>query len=294
MAENLHVSGVLAVVAGGMLIGNLGPRSMSPSTRIAVGNFWEFTAFVANSLVFLLIGLVVNPFTLLSQWQAIGLAILAVIVVRGLVIFGFSQFIKSIPSNWQYVLHWGGLRGAISLALVLGIGGNEELRAMAFGVVLFTLLVQGTTMGPLINRLGLSVRTPGQDAYELSQAWAVATRASLDRLQSMKKQGSVSDTTCEIIRPILEEEEMALTAFLRELLAKDPAVAQEEMDSAWREVLRTQRSSLNHLFADGQISEEYYDKLVANIDAALLNDQLEWQNLGDFRAGLALAEETIL
>lgn len=86
LAERLHVSGVLAVLAAGILNGNLGPRGMSPTTRIALFNFWEYLAFVANSLVFLLIGLELDVPRLLAHWASIAIAILAVIVSRAVVV----------------------------------------------------------------------------------------------------------------------------------------------------------------------------------------------------------------
>src|SRR3990170_6239225 len=86
LAERLHVSGVLAVVAAGLVNGNIGPQGMSPTTRIVIFNFWEYVAFLANSLVFLLIGLQVNIQALVDVWQPILWAILAVLVARGVVV----------------------------------------------------------------------------------------------------------------------------------------------------------------------------------------------------------------
>ncbi len=93
LAENIHVSGVLAVVAAGLVNGSIGPKSMSPTTRIVVSNFWEFAAFIANSLIFLLIGLVVDPVLLLQNWQAIFVAILAVLAARRLSFLDFPVFL---------------------------------------------------------------------------------------------------------------------------------------------------------------------------------------------------------
>ena len=169
IAERLHFSGVLAVVAAGLVNGNIGPQGMSPTTRIVLFNFWEYVAFLANSFVFLLIGLQVNIPTLLPTWQPILLAILAVLLARAVVIYGLgwltNRLAEPIPFRWQHVLNWGGLRGAIALALALSLpaalGPDRDLiRIMAFGVVLFTLLVQSTTMEPLVRKLGIVTRNP--------------------------------------------------------------------------------------------------------------------------------------
>ena len=81
---------MLAVVAAGLVIGNIDPRDMSPTTRISLFNFWEYAAFLANSLVFLVIGLVIDLRGILSNFSSIILAILAVLAARAIVIYGFS------------------------------------------------------------------------------------------------------------------------------------------------------------------------------------------------------------
>jgi CPA1 family monovalent cation:H+ antiporter len=158
-AESFHLSGVLAVVAAGLFSGNVGVHAMSETTKEKLNSLWEYAAFLANTFVFLIIGLMIDLGTVFSHLGAILLAILAVLLARAVVMYGLSRFFKDIEKNIKHVLFWGGLRGAISLALALSLTveelgpGLEILQAMAFGVVLFTLLVQGTTMAPLLRRL---------------------------------------------------------------------------------------------------------------------------------------------
>ncbi len=187
IAERLGVSGVLAVVAAGLVNGNISPQGMSPTSRIVIFNFWEYVAFLANSLVFLLLGLQINISSLLSSWQPILWAILAILVARFIIVYGLSwlgnRFSEPIPFRWQHILNWGGLRGAISLALVLSlpaeIGPERDLlRVMAYGVVLFTLLVQSTTMSPLIRRLKIITRSEAQVEYEIQHARLTALRSA--------------------------------------------------------------------------------------------------------------------
>ena len=182
LAETFHVSGVLAVVAAGLVNGNAGPRGMSPTTRIVVYNFWETGAFLSNSFVFLLVGFAIDVNQLIANWKAIAWAILAVLLARSVAIYGFSAFSKQIPSKWKHILYWGGLRGAIVLALALSlptqgafVAERGQLQAMAFGVVLFTAcrknmsgdthallqVAQPTTMYVGSAARGLSQSTPG-------------------------------------------------------------------------------------------------------------------------------------
>lgn len=170
LAEHLHCSGVLATVTAGLLMGNFGGegRRFSMRGREFISDLWEFIAFIANSLVFLLIGLSVAgvPF---DRFGAVSLA-----VVIGLVLFGraltvyplcglFARSRWAIPLGEQHILWWGGLRGALALALALSLPASlayrDEILVAAFGVVVFSVVLQGLTMPPLLRKLGfLSTR----------------------------------------------------------------------------------------------------------------------------------------
>ncbi len=277
-AERLHLSGVLAVVAAGLINGNIGPRGMSPTTRIILFNFWEYVAFLANSLVFLLIGLKVNIPALVQSWQPILWAIVAVLAARAIVVYGLSwvsnRIAEPIAASWQHVLSWGGLRGAICLALVLSLPASfgtdaEMLQVMAFGVVLFTLLVQGTTMAPLIRRLKVVTRTEAQVQYEAAHARLASLRAADTRLDQMHGEGLISSHAWERLKPYIAQRAAALTEAVRSSMRADPAIEAEELDTGWRELLRAQRSSFLSLRRDGVISEDVFDTLTTEIDVQL-------------------------
>jgi CPA1 family monovalent cation:H+ antiporter len=285
-AEVLGVSGVLAVVAAGIVNGNVGPSGMSPTTRMVVFNFWEYAAFLANSLIFLLIGLTIDLSVLVANWQAIAWAILAVLIVRAVSIYSFSLFGREIPTRWKHVLYWGGLRGAIALALALTlseksfhVGDVGQLQAMAFGVVLFTLLVQGFSMDWLVRRLKLVERSHLQEEYERRHARFVAGRAAYNYLQRMSQQGIISEHTWQRLAPIMERQNDNLVQAVKEVITSEPAVEAEELDTARREALRSQRSALTGLLRDGVISEEIYSQLIGEVDAALTEHQLNWPEL---------------
>lgn len=279
----LGFSGVLAVVAAGLVNGNIGPRGMSPTTRIVVFNFWEYAAFVANSFIFLLIGLRIELPLLFTHWQLILWAIIAVLVARAVGVYGLSRLGADIPNKWQHVLYWGGLRGAISLALVLSLpeslGSSEKIQVMAFGVVLFTLVVQGMSMSPLVRRLGLIERSEMQDEYERRHARAVSARAAYDHLKRRYRDGLLSDHVWKILEPHLREHSKGLADAVREVLTTYPSVEAEELDTARREYLRAQRSTLSGLRRDGIISDEIFADLVNEVDAALTQQTIGWPDL---------------
>ena len=169
-AESLHFSGVLATVAAGLVVGGAGLRAnnqkfgLSHHGRIFSLEFWEFLAFLANSAVFLLIGIAV------SQLHFSALGYTAMFVTVALVLLGRAVSIYPLSlvlhmSRWrismadQHVLFWGGLRGALSLALALSLPSTLPMRGAVviatFVVVTFSVVVQGLTMPALVRRIGL-------------------------------------------------------------------------------------------------------------------------------------------
>jgi CPA1 family monovalent cation:H+ antiporter len=165
LAERIHVSPVIAILVTGFIIGNYGRRrGMSENTEVAVDSFWEYAAFVINSLAFLLIGLEIQLLLLVEFAFPIFWALLAMIVARAFVTYWtflpLNRFIEPVPWRWQHVIVWGGLRGALSLALALSLPldmpDRLQLIMMTFGAVTFSLLLQGLTISTLLKTLGVT------------------------------------------------------------------------------------------------------------------------------------------
>ncbi|MEE8356085.1 MAG: Na+/H+ antiporter [Anaerolineales bacterium] len=280
IAEQFHVSGVLAVVAAGIVSGNLGPQRMAPTTRILVYNFWEYAAFLANSFIFLLIGLQIDLNIILTDWNAILWAILAVLVARAASIYGLSWIGSGVPMRFKHVLYWGGLRGAISLALALSLPaslGDQRavIQSMAFGVVLFTLLVQGSTMKPLINRMGLIEKSKAQTEYESLNARAVMARTAYNQLESMYNDGILSRHVWSVLSPPIENHADSLLDAAAKTMSSHPDVEIRELESAIQEALKSERATLRTLLRDGNISEETFTELVHEVDSALTENQTD-------------------
>lgn len=164
LAEEFHVSGVIAVAVVGLVIGNHGwSRAPSLETRENVALFWEVVAFLVNSILFLLVGFELRPSLLIDDLLSIVIVFGVLIVGRGLIVYGMGALSRwrgrGLPSSWQHVIVWGGLRGSVPVALALGLpltlAGRDNLVAIVFGVVLFSLLGQGLTIPSLLRRLGL-------------------------------------------------------------------------------------------------------------------------------------------
>jgi CPA1 family monovalent cation:H+ antiporter len=176
LADQFHLSGVIATVTAAIVLGNVGSaRTTSETGQDEVDTVWGFIAYLLTAVVFLLVGLAIPPARLLDSLGPIAWAIAAILLGRALVVYillgGASRLTPSpgiagrVPSGWLHVLFWAGLRGAVAVAMALSLPADIPQRALlqeiTFGVVLFTLLIQGTTIGWLIDK---AIGTPAGNA----------------------------------------------------------------------------------------------------------------------------------
>ncbi|HTC35394.1 MAG TPA: sodium:proton antiporter [Bryobacteraceae bacterium] len=163
LAERFHMSGVLATLSAGLTLGNLGKDGrISDRGREAVQDFWGYAAFVANSLIFLLIGMHVEMQDFGAVRVPALIAILLVTLGRAAAVYPCcALFLRSrqrVPAKQQHILFWGGLRGALALALALALPAavpeRETIIAISFAVVAFSIFVQGLTMKPILRAAG--------------------------------------------------------------------------------------------------------------------------------------------
>ena len=132
IAEHVfHVSGIMAVVAAGIMMGSWGKTKISPSTEEFMEHFWEYLAYLANVLIFLMVGMQVDLVALWSSIDLIVLAFVAMLISRAVVVFGVVPLLGKFPGAeaigmpYRMVMYWGGLRGAIALAIVLSLPAFE-------------------------------------------------------------------------------------------------------------------------------------------------------------------------
>ncbi len=279
LAEHFHFSGVIATVTAGMLCGNYAVRTgMSPTTRVAVESFWEYVAFALNSIVFLLIGFEVRISDLLAAWQPILVAYLTVLLARGVIVFGVSALVRPtrgrVPWSWAGVLTWAGLRGALSMVLVLGLGQEfphrEFLVTITFGVVLLSILVQGMTMSPLLRRLGLVGRVAVQQRYERERGRVLAARAALRELDLMAADGTVHAEHLEALRSEYEARLREAEGAVRALWEQASALGDDELRTARRRLLLVEKNRVLDAARAGVVGGVAREKLVAEIDRQLV------------------------
>ena len=179
VADALHESGVIATVVAGMTLGTYGRRiGMSARTQEAIDTVWEFLSFILTTIVFLLVGLAITPGSLFDAALPIAVGIVAVLAGRVIVIYGLlggaariaRRSERGLSRGWLHVLFWSGLRGAVAVALALSLPDSipqrSLLQAITFGIVLFTLIVQGGTIRWVVSRAlgeGPSEAEPASD-----------------------------------------------------------------------------------------------------------------------------------
>ena len=163
LAEQFHYSGILACLTAGLVVGNIGPLgAISSRGREAVTAYWEYIGFVANSLIFIDIGIYLSRQDFAGSLVPAMIAILLVMLGRALAVYPccavFSRSVLHVQGRHQHVLFWGGLRGALALALALGLPPDVPYRdtiiSVSFLVVSFSIFVQGLTMTPLLRKMG--------------------------------------------------------------------------------------------------------------------------------------------
>ncbi len=167
VAEDLlHLSGVMAVLAAGLTVGKYRRELTSEIHNDFAEKFWGLLGHIAESTIFLLAGITITLSMFTEQWLAIIIGIIAVVIARIVMVFGTFPILKvlpgvdAVPLKQQVVLAWGGVRGTVTLALALSLPLTLDywytIQSIAYGVVLFTLFVQATTMSPLIKKLDIA------------------------------------------------------------------------------------------------------------------------------------------
>ncbi|MCL4507958.1 MAG: sodium:proton antiporter [Chloroflexi bacterium] len=173
LAGPLHFSGVMATLAAGLVFGTYGRAvGMGPRTQEALDTVWEYASFNINSLVFLLLGSALNVVGFEKHVWPLAAGILATIAGRALSVYGLGGLLAVLrrtvlPLRWRHLIFWAGLRGALSLAMALGLPSDfadrDLLITMVTGVVFLTIVLQGGSIAPLTRRLGVTTLHPSAE-----------------------------------------------------------------------------------------------------------------------------------
>ncbi|HBP22261.1 MAG TPA: hypothetical protein DEA08_31320, partial [Planctomycetes bacterium] len=266
----LHVSGVMATVSAGLVAGSYGRTKVSPSVSEFMHSFWEYMAFAMNSMIFFAVGLVIVQQVgwpeFVSLLPLFAVAVLVVLAARALGVFGSMPFVQRsverISLPYQTVMWWGGLRGAVSLALALTVFMHPELPphmrrtvlVLSAGIVLFTLLVNALTMQPLIKAFKLDQPTP-QDRFAHAYAIREQVRVAEEVVDRLEREGAVLPTVLSHLREnIAERREVAQGALADAKAGISDDVAGLALMVA-RVALSIERREVLRRFENGELTE---------------------------------------
>ncbi|NJN76030.1 MAG: sodium:proton antiporter, partial [Synechococcaceae cyanobacterium RL_1_2] len=280
LSEELGGSGVIGVVTVGIILGNYGSRiGMNPRTRLLVSEFWEFLAFFVNSIVFLLIGDQIQFSSLISNFYLIVVAIAAVLITRIiaiLVLANFSNVVAQSDINFkeQIILWWGGLRGSVSIAIALSVptilGDRQEIIDIVFGVVLFTLLVEGLSTKWLLNKLDLIGDQSQKRQYAELLAQRLAFRRVKEYLDKMDKLPDVDEEFYQLERKLITNELATVTDKLAKIEEEKPELKDVSREQLRAKLLDIEADTYAELIRSGSLdsnlSSVIQDILVRSIE----------------------------
>jgi CPA1 family monovalent cation:H+ antiporter len=275
----LHVSGVMATVGAGLTLGSYGRSKVSPAVLEHLEMFWEYAAYVCNSLIFLLVGLSVDMGTFAADIGAMAATAVAVLAARAAAIYFLfpviARFRKVEPVDlrFQTVIFWGGLRGVLAIAMAVSIPDavpqKPLLMNLTLGVVLFTLLVNGLSMRRLMGLLKLD-RYSLQERLESLQAVLTARQRARAGLDAVAQAGMIGPLVIDAERKRYDREIAALTDALRHLTGSaDRSGYRDEVEMILRHALLIEKMAYHRLFVQGMLSEENQKELHHRIDRQL-------------------------
>jgi len=285
-AELLGVSGVLAAVTAGLYVGWRAPELASASTRLLGFSFWEVLVYLANAVLFILVGLQLRPILEDLDGTAVAVLVGQGVLVSAMVVavrlgWAFSvpylvrlvdrrpsQRMRRVGAKDRLMLGWSGMRGAVSLAAALALPLDFPMRNLilflTFAVIFATLVVQGLTLPALIRRL----RFDQDDAEEREELKArlAATYAALERLDELAGADWTRDDTVERLHAMYEFRRRRLKergGYLENDGAEDRSLAYQRL---LRELLQVQRQAIVQLRNQGRISNDVMHRIERELD----------------------------
>ena len=257
----LGVSGVMATATAGMILGGWGRTKISPKVGHFMHSFWEYLAFIANSLIFLLVGLALS-LELIEEFLVPVLLVIpivyfarAVSVAGAVPMVNATKLIEPIDRRHQAVMYWGGLRGALALALALSLppefAARELILVSAMGVVMATLLVNALTIGPLLRVLGFDRLSPAE-MFARFESLLILKRETRDRVAKFAEEKAIAPAIVQQVQQDYLSGEARLEAEREAWLAGGGELSQSDrMQVLANQALRAEKKHYWEEFYEG-------------------------------------------
>ncbi|WP_458209958.1 cation:proton antiporter [Haladaptatus sp. NG-SE-30] len=281
LAEQLEVSGVIATLGAGLVVGTQGASDeVSARTRLTLGTVWASAAFIANTVIFVAIG-IATPLDLLTQYvEEILVAVVLVFLARAVVVYPLVELMNRALTNpisrsSQHVMVWSGIHASIPIALVLGLpeslpaGLREELAAIVFGVAAITLVVNGLTIGELIDRLGIVTTSRGEQQYELLLGRLHGIDAALVGAKELHERDDIPEEFYEQIVSQYTTQKRQTNRNLSNLLDDHPHLREKEALAAEEEIVRREILGIKTAMERGIVSGDVGNQLLEETERRL-------------------------
>ncbi|MEP0948821.1 cation:proton antiporter [Nodosilinea sp. FACHB-141] len=284
IGHEIGVSSAIAVVVAGLVIGELGFRQTSASTKVTLLNFWEYAGFGVNTFIFLLVGIEVDPEVLLQTIPAALFAVLAYQTGRVLttypLLYLLRFFDRPLPLRWQHVLILGNVKGSLSMALALSLPtdlpGRSQVIALVFSTVLVSLVGQGLTLPWLVKRLRLTIPSATRQHLETLQLNLIAAKAGQQELAALLQSGSLPKNLYEELFAAYQAQIASADRELRDFYNQRPLddnahlEDQSHLDGLRRRLYLAEKGAVNDALRKGLLSEETSQSYVRALNEKLL------------------------
>ncbi len=283
--HHIHISAIISTAIASIVMGNYGRAKILPYAQEFVEKFWMESAFLANSLVFLLIGFIFAalPVAIVPFIISIIIAVVVVAVARAFSIYPVVWILNSlkweekIPMSWQHLLAWGSLRGALAITMVLLIPDDltvvgwtlsytpkEFILALTIGCIFATLFVKATTMKFVARRLGIGVFS-ALERLEYQEASALIHLRALERISRFTEKGYIDAHTAGILRKEHQQRlEQACIACTDQMRVNDAVIGERVLRLY---TIGIEKEALDTLYDYGEVNEKVYRRVLAKLSS---------------------------
>ncbi len=279
VGDLFHASSVIAAIMASLVFTNTkNKNNMGASARLALNGFWEYAAFMVNSLVFLLIGLQMNLQLLFQEYKLISLGIIAILLARFILIYGLSFIYQNqdhkLNLNEKHIVFLGALRGGLSMALALSLPAQiphrNQIIVLTYGVVLFTLIVPGLSIEYVVKKLKLIPQYFGELLiYEKLKTALILEQNALNGLKDIFQKGEIELTLYDEMQNQLKLKITGLLSQIQELHLNNELIRSTQNKMIQQKLYEIRKDNLLQEIHLNVISNDVANELLTELDESI-------------------------
>ena len=274
VGELFHVSSVIAAIMASLVFTNT-KNNMGASARLALNGFWEYAAFMVNSLLFLLIGLQMNLQLLIQEYKLISLGIITILLARFILIYGLSFIYQNqdhkLKLNEKHIVFLGALRGGLSMALALSLPAQiphrNQIIVLTYGVVLFTLIVPGLSIEYVVKKLKLIPQYFSELlTYEKLKTTLILEQNALTALKDIFQKGEIELTLYDEMQNQLKQKITNLLTQIQELHLNNELIRSTQNKMIQQKLYEIRKDSLIQEIHLNAINNDLANEILTELD----------------------------